>query len=204
MQQVGPAELPASVELEGQRFTLRLMDADDANRMLAFARSLPLHDLLFLRRDITRPEEIVEWIGDIESGNSKTIIALRGEGDAAEIVGYSAVARNTLFWMRHVAELRVLVAEGYRRTGLGRVLVSAAFREAVAMGVEKMMAQMTVDQEGAIGVFYRLGFEQEAMLRNHVKDRDGASHDIVVLSQDVSEYQAMRQQHEAQDARARQ
>ena len=116
-------------------------------------------------------------------------------GDA--IVGYSAVARSEPRWTRHVAELRVLVGEQYRRGGLGRLLVTSAFRVAVDMGVEKMMAQMTVDQEGAISVFYRLGFEEEARLRNHVKDREGKAYDLIVLSQDVSEYQHMRQEHAA-------
>lgn len=193
MPQLNPVHLPLTVEVGDHSLTLRLMTPLDAQRMLAFARALPTSDLLFLRRDITRPEEVAEWIEDIETGQSATIVAL--DGDA--IVGYSAVARSGPRWMAHVAELRVLVAEQYRRGGLGRLLITAAFRVAVDMGVEKMMAQMTVDQEGAISTFYRLGFEEEARLRNHVKDRDGKTYDLVVLSQDVSEYQHMRQEHEA-------
>ena len=73
-----------------------------------------------------------------------------------------------------------------------RVLTNEAFHAAVDMGVEKMVAQMTPDQERAIGVFYRMGFEQEAHLRDHVRDRDGRKHDLIVLSHDVSAYQAAR------------
>jgi L-amino acid N-acyltransferase YncA len=183
---------PQTVEVGGNTYTLRLMTPADGGRILAFARSLPVHDLLFLRRDITSPAEVELWMDEIERGNTQTILALLGD----ELVGYSSVARNTLNWMRHVAELRVLVAADHRRGGLGRMLTTAAFRLAVDMGVEKMLAQMTVDQEGAIGVFYRLGFEEEARLRAHVKDRDGKTYDIVLLSQDVSEYQVARQQRE--------
>jgi L-amino acid N-acyltransferase YncA len=196
MPQLAPVHLPQTVQVGDAALTLRLMTAEDAGRMLAFARSLPSNDLLFLRRDITRPEEIADWVNDIEAGSNRTVLAL--EGDA--VVGYSTVARTNLRWMAHVAELRVLVAEKHRRGGLGRLLIGAAFRAAVDMGVEKMMAQMTVDQEGAIGVFYRLGFEEEARLRNHVKDRDGKLYDLIVLSQDVSEYQAMRHEHEGDAA----
>ncbi len=193
MPQLSPLQLPQTATFDEHTLTLRLMTPEDAGAMLAFARALPTSDLLFLRRDITRPEEVAEWVRDIEAGNSSTILAL--DGDA--IVGYSAVARSEPRWMHHVAELRVLVGEQYRRGGLGRLLISSAFRVAVEMGVEKMMAQMTVDQEGAISVFYRLGFEEEARLRNHVKDRDGKTYDLIVLSQDVSEYQHMRQEHHA-------
>ncbi len=191
MPQLATVHLPQVVQVGEHALTLRLMTAEDSGRMLSFARSLPSSDLLFLRRDITRPDEIADWINDIEAGSNRTILALAGD----QVVGYSTVARTELRWMHHVAELRVLVQEKYRRGGLGRLLITAAFRAAVDMGVEKMMAQMTVDQEGAIGVFYRLGFEEEARLRNHVKDRDGKLYDLIVLSQDVSEYQAMRHEH---------
>ena len=195
MPQLATVHLPQIVKVGEHDLTLRLMTAEDSGRMLTFARGLPSSDLLFLRRDITRPEEIAEWINDIETGSNRSILAMTGD----EVVGYSAVARTELRWMHHVAELRVLVQEKYRRGGLGRLLITAAFHAAVDMGVEKMMAQMTVDQEGAIGVFYRLGFEEEARLRNHVKDRDGKLYDLIVLSQDVSEYQAMRHEHRADE-----
>jgi L-amino acid N-acyltransferase YncA len=197
MPQLSPVDLPQTVQVGDNALELRLMTAEDSGRLLTFARALPSSDLLVLRRDITRPEEIADWINDIEAGSNRTVLALAGD----EVVGYSTVARTELRWMHHVAELRVLVQEKYRGGGLGRVLISSAFRAAVDMGVEKMMAQMTVDQEGAIGVFYRLGFEEEARLRNHVKDRDGKLYDLIVLSQDVSEYQAMRQEHAGEPER---
>lgn len=196
MTAAAPNSYPHSIDLDGTTITLRLMTPADGGRILAFARTLPAHDLLFLRRDITSPTEIEEWMADVERGDTQTVLALSGD----EVVGYSSVSRNTISWMRHVAELRVLVAEAVRRTGLGRILTTAAFRLAVDMGVEKMMAQMTIDQEGAFGVFYRLGFEEEARLRGHVKDRDGGTYDLVVLSQDVSAYQAALQARRAEGA----
>ena len=57
-------------------------------------------------------------------------------------------------------------------------------------GSAKMVAQMTVDQRGAIGVFEGLGFRAEALLHDHVKDRDGRTHDIVILSHDVAKFQS--------------
>ena len=40
---------------------------------------------------------------------------------------------------------------------------------------------MTVDQRGAITLFESLSFKAEALLRDHVRDVDGKTHDIVVL-----------------------
>jgi RimJ/RimL family protein N-acetyltransferase len=49
---------------------------------------------------------------------------------------------------------------------------------------------MTVDQKGAIALFEGLGFSPEAVLRDHVRDRDGRKHDLVVLSHDVERVRA--------------
>lgn len=153
--------------------------------MLAFARSLPSHDLLFLRRDITDPAEVDAWMRDIATGEVSTILAVRDD----EIAGYASVSRSPLSWMRHIAELRVLVGESMRGKGVGRVLTQEAFRVAVDMGVEKMIAQMTMDQQGAMSVFRRLGFQSEALLPGHVKDRDGKTYDLIVMSQSVTAFQ---------------
>jgi L-amino acid N-acyltransferase YncA len=81
----------------------------------------------------------------------------------------------------------VLIAESMRHKGLGKLLTKEAFAVALAAGVEKMMAQMTVDQKGAIAAFEGLGFRPEALLRDQVRDREGKKHDLLVLSHDTSE-----------------
>jgi hypothetical protein len=37
-------------------------------------------------------------------------------------------------------------------------------------------------------VFEGLGFRGEALMRDHVRDRDGTKYDIVILSHDVAEF----------------
>ena len=83
-----------------------------------------------------------------------------------------------------------IVVAADARQGLGRKLTQECFAIALGLGLEKMTAQMTVDQRGAIAVFEGLGFRAEALLRDHVKDRDGTKHDIVMLSHDVARFQA--------------
>jgi len=104
------------------------------------------------------------------------------------VTGYATVSHQDLQWMRHIAELRVLIEEPMRRLGLGRILTQEAFRIALGLGAEKMVAQMTIDQRDAIEAFRGMGFEPEAVLRDHVKDRDGRRWDLVVLSHDVASF----------------
>ena len=185
-QSAEPLEYPAAIALDGETLTLRFLERNDREAMLDFARKLPTHDLLFLRRDISDPSSVDQWIQDIEEGYYTTIAAVRNDA----IVGYTSVATDRLGWTRHVAELRVLISHEMRGKHLGRLLTEQAFAFAKQRGVKKMMAQMTTDQEAAIKVFSRMGFQREARLRNQVMDRDGALHDLQIMSLDVDEFQA--------------
>jgi len=183
-----PRTYPKTVETGGRDITLRYMTPDDKAAILAFARALPEHDLLFLRRDITQEPAVDEWIADMKNGEITTILAL----DGSEVVGYATVHRNPLRWSAHVAELRVSVAPHMRGKGLGRILTQEAFANALAMGIEKMVAQMTLDQKSAVATFEGLGFRPEALLRDQVKDRQGNKHDLLVLSHEVAKFEAQR------------
>ncbi len=174
---------PAAGTVGGQRVTLRLMDASDGDGILAFARGLPEHDLLFLRRDITQGEQVETWVQRLEAGVTTSLLVLDKD---ESIAGYATVDGSDLPWSQHVAELRVLVGPALRGRGVGRLLTEEAFRIALGMGVDKIIGQMTVDQHEAIAVFRSLGFQPEALLRDHVKDREGEKHDLVILSHDVA------------------
>ena len=165
---------------------LRRMDAADADAVRAFARALPAHDLLFLPRDITQPKVMDAWVRAIARGDIDSVLAVRG----GQVLGCAAVIRDPHSWSRHVAELRVLVEPALRGSGLGQQLAQEGCALAMEQGHEKVVAQMTVDQRGAIAVFQALGFRPEALLSKHVKDREGRAHDLVVLCQDVAQVEA--------------
>lgn len=185
-QQVRALALPAVITLAGTEVELRLADPADKPALLKFARALPPEDLLFLRRDITRPEHIDAWFQEIREGRTTTVLAWH---DSA-IAGYATVAREGLPWTAHVAELRILVAPAWRGRRLGRVLVDQAFAIAREAGVAKMVAQMTESQRAAQAVFKRFGFRDEAVLRGHVQDREGRLHDLHLMSLDVGVFRA--------------
>ena len=177
---------PRKICSEAGDFEIRLMGEGDEAAMLAFAQGLPTHDLLFLPRDISRPKVLSAWIRELERGDMTSLVAMR----SGAALGCAAIVRDPLSWSPHVGEIRVVVSSAARGAGVGRELTQEAFAFALANGVEKMMAQMTVDQTGAIALFESLGFRAEALLRDHVQDRDGRRHDIVVLGHDVAKVAA--------------
>jgi len=170
------------VPIEGGVVELRLMAATDEGKVLAFAQSLPTHDLLFLPRDITQPKVLAAWVRAIDAGTMTTLLAWEGD----HVVGCAAIFRDPHSWSPHVGELRVVTAPSVRGRGAGRALIQSCFAIMVQNGIEKIMAHMTIDQQGAIAVFESLGFRSEGLLREQVQDRDGKRHDIVILSHDVA------------------
>ncbi len=176
------AEYPRRVNLpDGGQVEIRLMSAADRDAMLAFARALPEEDLLFLRVDLTDPAVIDEWIRQLETGDSTSLVAYDENG----LVGYATVHRTPARWTRRVGEIRVNVSPAYRARGLGRTLITRIFDLARGLGLKKIMANMTVDQPGAQAAFRRLGFVPEALLADYVEDRNGVSRDLVIMSHDI-------------------
>lgn len=174
---------PRDVTLGGETFTLRLMAAGDDDAVLAFAKSLPVHDLLFLPRDITHPRVVKAWIAEMDRGGMISLVAVR----KGRIVGTAALVRDAFFWSKHVAELRIVVAPEARKTGLGRQLLQELFAIALAENIEKITAQMTTDQVGAIAMFESIGFKAEGLLRDAVKDANGKPHDIVIMGNIIAQ-----------------
>jgi L-amino acid N-acyltransferase YncA len=175
--------LPYRAALKDGEVELSLLSDSDKSELLAFARRLPIHDLLFLSRDITRTEAVDVWIDEVRAGTKQTIVA-REQG---EIVGYASVRRSDREWSAHVAELRLMAGPTVRGRGVGRILINAAFALAVESGIEKIFGYMTLDQKGARTLFEELGFRPEALLRDEVKDRNGQKHDVLRLATDVRE-----------------
>jgi L-amino acid N-acyltransferase YncA len=173
---------PRTVSLnDGSSVRLRLMVPGDIHRLLAFARSLPADDLMFLRVDITRMIAVMQWAEKIKAGLTVTVLAEKDR----EVVGYASLHHDQVSWQRHLGDLRIQVGPDYRGRGLGSLLGREMFAIAAEMGIEKIVAQMTSDQPRAIALVERTGFRQEAVLHDFVIDREGRKHDLVMMTFDV-------------------
>jgi len=174
---------PRRVKTEAGDIEIRLMSPADEAAVLAFGKGLPTHDLLFLPRNISEPKVLSAWVKEIERGAITSLLAVRD----SKVVGCGTLVRDPWSWSPHVGEIRNVVSSDVRGQGVGRALSQETFAVALSAGLEKLMVQMTVDQTGAIAIFEGLGFKAEALLRDHVKDKAGHKHDIVVLGHNVAQ-----------------
>ena len=187
---------PLHVATELGEIELRMMGPADEAAVLAFAQQLPVHDLLFLPRDISEPKVLAAWVKDIERGSITSLLAVK----SGRVIGCGTIVRDPLSWSPHVGEIRNVVSPDVRGQGVGRALSQETFALALSMGLEKLLAQMTVDQTGAIAIFEGLGFRAEALLHDHVRDLSGKTHDIVVLAHHVAQVRAQIEAYGLPDA----
>ncbi len=173
---------PWSTVIDGKTYTLCLMTAKDREAMLKFARSLPEDDLLFLAIDITEADAVDDWIHNIERGRLHTIL-VECEG---KLVGHGSLIHEEQVWTRHLGGMILLLGRETRGKGLGNILAGELFGYAGELGLRKVMARMASTQSGAIQVFEKLGFKAEALLTDCVIDRKDKTHDLIIMSYDVT------------------
>ncbi len=173
---------PWTTTIKDKEVSLRQMTAADGDRILAFARSLPEDDLLFMSTDITKPEAVDFYVQSIKAGRIHVILA-ESEG---RLVGYGNLMINELTWTRHLGEMQLMVAPEFRGKGLGQVLAGEVFVIAQEHGLQKIVARMAAEQRGAIQVFEKMGFRAEALLADFVIDRRDRTHDLIVMTYDVT------------------
>jgi RimJ/RimL family protein N-acetyltransferase len=181
-QKTSKRKYPWTTVIDGKTFTLRLMTANDKGKMLAFAKSLPEDDLLFLAIDITQEHAVDNWVENIEKGRLHTILV---ECDG-KLVGHGSLIHEEQVWTRHIGGMILLLAPETRGKGLGNILAGELFGYAEEIGLRKVMARMAATQKGAIQVFERLGFKAEALLTDCVIDRNDKTHDLIIMSFDVT------------------
>ena len=182
MAQAANRAYPRSVTLKDQQITMRLMQASDRDAVLAFAQGLPANDLQFLPLDISHPKVVDGCVRSLDSARTVTVVAEAN----GKLIGLGTLVRSETDWARHLGNIRLLVSPNARGIGLGSVLANEVFALAEEAGLQKVVAQMAAEQRGAQAVFEKLGFKAEALMADYVMDAQGRTHDLLVMSYDVT------------------
>ena len=150
----------------------------DSPALSGFFERIPESDRTFLKEDVGDPRVLEDWV---QPGTGRTIAV-----DDGQVVGALAVV-PLHGWSSHVGEIRLVVDPDHRGRGIGRRLARQAVLDAVDMGLGKLVVEVISDQGALIAMFRGLGFEPEALLTDHVRDRSGQTRDLIVLANSVDE-----------------
>ena len=159
---------------------IRPFDPSLAAAAEAFFASVPEGDRTFFKEDVLDAAAVRAWAHDERARRS---VAVEDDGS---IVGYVAVIPG-VGWSSHVGEVRVVVDPTRRRSGIGRALARRGLLEGLSLGLHKLTVEVVLEQTAAAALFEDIGFEREAILRDHVEDRDGELRDLLVLAHFVDE-----------------
>lgn len=170
---------------------LREIGPDDLEALTEFFRRVPEGDRTFFNEDVLDPE-VVRSFTTPRDGDQRLIL-IDGDGDGS-VAGWLAIFGG-VGWSSHVGRLAVVVDPARRGEGLGRRLARESLQRGLKAGYSKLVVEVVADQRSAIAMFQAIGFDAEALLRDHVIDRTGTVRDLVVLAhhadQDSSEMQAL-------------
>jgi L-amino acid N-acyltransferase YncA len=156
---------------------------EDLERLMAFFGSLPAEQRNYLRYDTTGLEHNRKRLQEVDGTNHFRVVAdLDGH-----IVGDGTLDRLPFGWTRHVGEVRVAISPELAETGVGLVLLNELVELGSAAGIERLVSESIEGDQERISMLSEAGFVREAVLKRHVKDLMGFTHDLVVLTIDLEE-----------------
>ena len=156
---------------------IRDLTEDDIEQSLAFFQALPPEDRIYLRNDVTRREVVQERILLMSTGRIKRLVAVAGD----QIVADGSLETEDYSWKNHVAELRLIVARHYQRKAMGMLLARELYLLATRKRVEDIVAKVMRPQIAALKILERLGFREEAVLTDYVKDTADQKQDLIIM-----------------------
>ena len=166
---------------DGTEVVIRPMQVDDLDRSFEFFQALPEEDRIFLRVDVSQREQVEARIRAMKSGSVKRIVAIADD----KIVADGALELTGQGWKEHVGELRLIVARSFQRKGLGMLMARELYGLAAAARVEEIVVRLMRPQYAAHSIFARLGFRQQVLLPEYVKDRLGKKQDMILMRCDL-------------------
>lgn len=163
---------------DGRAIVVRTAGPADVDGLLDFFVALPDEDRMHLRVDVTQRDIMKRRM--MPQPHWKIVRLIGTFGD--RVIAECSLAHRTYGFESHVGEVRILIAEDFRSTGLATYLGHKILAHAIVMDLEKVEAQMMEDDIESLRAVESLGFEREGVLKDFVKDIKGNYHDLLIMS----------------------
>lgn len=167
---------------DGRTVHIRPLLATDTDASLAFFGGLPPEERRYLRRDVTDPEVVLARIRENDSCEVERLVTVYDD----MIVADGSFEREQYGWGEKIGQIRLIVAPDFRRSGLGSALARLLYVIANNHDVARINVRMLRPQAAARDIFRRLGFREEFILPDHVRDLEGNLQDLVLMRCNLS------------------
>jgi putative acetyltransferase len=109
-------------------------------------------------------ERIESWTSNINHDEVLTIVAVTEEKNGQQIVASASLKFNPQETSKHKAELSIAVHDEYQNMGLGTAMVKHLLGIARAKRLKKVLLLVNTDNDRAVHVYKKAGFEIEGKL----------------------------------------
>lgn len=168
---------------DGTEVNIRKLKMEDLDLLMEFYQALPLEDRKYLKFDVTDRKIVQRRLRRMDSGDDIRIVAVHG----GLIIASGALELSGEAWSKHQGEIRLIVARPFQKRGLGAIMIRELYFIAVQNNLQLVVAKMMRPQVGAQKIFHRLGFRDDSLMPDFVKDIKGESQDLIVMTCDVKQ-----------------
>jgi len=162
---------------DGRKVTIRNMHPDDVEPSFTFFCELPDEDRKYLRLDVTRREVVERRTTELDGSRVERIVVVHED----EIVADGSLELQGHGWGDKVAEVRLIIARPWQRFGLGTLMARELFHLASKHRMDRIVVRLMRPQVGAHRIFQRLGFHEEFLIPEHVRDQAGEWQDLIIM-----------------------
>jgi len=168
---------------DGTEITVRAMRDNDLDLSFEFFKSLDEKERVYLRKNVSKKKNVKKRIERMKSGLVRRIITTFND----KIIADGALELSEHEWEEHIGEMRIIVADNFQKKGLGMIMARELYFLAAAEKLEEIVVRMMRTQISAIKIFRKLGFHEEIMLPNHVRDLKGKQQDMIIMKCNMKE-----------------
>lgn len=169
---------------DGKQVLIRTLTLKDLDHLMKFYRSLPDKDRRYLRVDVLNKDVVAQRIKRTKNGDIVRLVALYRN----MIIGDGTLEFSTEEWKKHQAEIRVNIAKDFKHKGLGTILLRELYYVAAGEKVEKVVVRFMRPQTAARNICRKLGFHEETIVPDYVRDQKGKTHDMVIMTADMKSF----------------
>lgn len=166
------------LHVNGHEILLRNAKKEDAKMLIDFLKVV-CSETRFLLRE---PEEIKftleqeeAFIENINKSESNLFLMAFCDG---EFVGNCSIMTSQMYRYRHRCNLAISLFQRYTGMGIGKVMLNKLIDIAKEKGYEQIELEVVSNNERAIGLYKKLGFEIYGTFPNNMKYKDGTYADV--------------------------
>ena len=125
-----------------------------------------------------KKEAIEKFVSECVDQNHAQYIAL----SAGQLIGWADIYPSRRDFMAHGGNLGMGVLKAFRGQGIGKALLQKTLEHAWKQGLKRIELEVFSDNEAAIALYQKLGFESEGV-KKYARYRGGEYQHILMMAQ---------------------